>query len=93
MPDAFQVTPATLGTLASTVGRVRDELERTADLGQDVGAALGSDVVASALHHFVTGWHDGRAQICADVGQLSGLLTQAARVYGETESDIAAATS
>lgn len=91
VPDAFAVTPASLGVLAAAVGRVRDELERTADLGQDVGAALGSDVVAGALHHFVTGWHDGRAQICADVGQLSDLLGQAAQVYGETDGDLAAA--
>ena len=94
MPDAargFAVTPASLAVLAAAVGRVRDELSLTADLGLDVGAALGSDVVAGALHHFVTGWHDGRAQICADVGQLSNLLTQAAAVYGETDGDLAAA--
>jgi hypothetical protein len=94
MPDAvrgFRVTPADLGTLASAVGGIREQLERTADLGQDVEPALGSDVVASALHHFVTGWHDGRAQICADVGQLSDLLTQASQVYGETDGDLAAA--
>ena len=93
MPDAFAVTPAALGSLAAAVRRVRDELEGTADLGSDVGAALGSDVVAGALHHFVTGWHDGRAQICADVGQLSDLLNQASRVYGETDGDLAAAMS
>ena len=91
MPEAFAVTPASLSALAAAFGRARDELERTADLGQDVGAALGSDVVAGALHHFVTGWHDGRAQICADVGQLSDLLGQASAVYGETDGDLAAA--
>ena len=96
MPDAargFAVTPASLALLASAVGRVRDELERTADLGSDVGSELGSDVVAGALHHFVTGWHDGRAQICADVGQLSDLLAQASTVYGATDGDLAAAMS
>jgi hypothetical protein len=96
MPDAvrgFQVTPAALGALATAVGRVRDQLERTADLGQDVEPALGSDVVAGALLHFVTGWHDGRAQICADVGQLSDLLSQASQVYSETDGDLAAAMS
>ena len=94
MPDlarGFQVTPASLALLASAVSRVRDELERTADLGQDVGAAFGSDVVAGALHHFVTGWHDGRAQICADVGQLADLLGQASQVYGETDDGLASA--
>jgi hypothetical protein len=96
MPDAvrgFEVTPASLGTLGTAVGRIRDQLEGTADLGQDVGPALGSDVVASALSHFVTGWHDGRAQICADVGQLSDLLAQASQVYGDTDGDLAAAMS
>jgi hypothetical protein len=93
LPDAFAVTPASLGALASAVGRIRDQLERTADLGQDLGPALGSDVVADALSHFVRGWHDGRAQICADVGQLSDLLTQASQVYGETDGDLAAAMS
>jgi hypothetical protein len=96
MPDAargFRVTPASLLVLATAVGRIRDELERAADLGQDFGPALGSEVVAGALHHFVTGWHDGRAQICADVGQLSDLLTQASNAYGETDGDLAAAMS
>jgi hypothetical protein len=93
MPDAFQVAPASLGVLATAVGRIRDQLSLTADLGQDCGPALGSDVVAGALHHFVTGWHDGRAQICADVGQLSDLLSQASQVYGETDGDLAAAMS
>lgn len=93
MPDAFQVTPASLAALGSAVGRVRDQLSLTADLGGDLGAALGSDVVAGALYHFVTGWHDGRAQICADVGQLSDLLAQASAVYGATDGDLAAAIS
>ena len=96
MPTAehgFQVNPAALGALASSVRRIRDQLERTADLGQDCGPALGSDVVAGALHHFVTGWHDGRAQICADVGQLSDLLAQASNAYSETDGDLAAAMS
>jgi hypothetical protein len=96
VPDAargFEVTPASLGLLAAAVGRVRDDLERTADLGLDFDSALGSDVVAGALHHFVTGWRDGRAQICADVGQLSDLLLQASQVYGDAEGDLAAAMS
>jgi hypothetical protein len=94
VPDAargFVVTPASLALLACAVGRVRDDLSLTADLGVDVGPALGSDVVAGALHHFVTGWHDGRAQICADVGQLSDLLTQASQIYSSTDGDLAAA--
>jgi hypothetical protein len=96
MPAAehgFQVNPAALGALASSVRRIRDQLERTADLGHDCGPALGSDVVAGALHHFVTGWHDGRAQICADVGQLSDLLAQASNAYSETDGDLATAMS
>ena len=96
MPDAvreFTVTAAELGTLASTVGQIRDQLERTADLDHDCGPALGSAVVAGALQHFVAGWHDGRAQICADVGQLADLLTQASEVYGATDGDLAAAMS
>jgi hypothetical protein len=90
---AIQVTPASLGALGVAVGRIRDQLALTADLGSDFGPALGSDVVAGALHHFVTGWHDGRAQICADVGQLSDLLAQASTVYGATDGDLAAAMS
>lgn len=96
MPDAvrgFQVTPGELGALATAVARIRDQLERTADLGQDCGPALGSQVVAGALSHFVKGWHDGRAQICADVGQLSDLLAQASNAYRETDGDLATAMS
>ena len=93
MPHTFQVTPASLDALGSAVGRVRDQLSLAADLRGDVGVALGSDVVAGALHHFVTGWHDGRAQICADVGQLADLLSQASTVYAATDGDLAAAMS
>ena len=93
VPHTFQVTPASLDALGSAVGRVRDQLSLAADLRGDVGVALGSDVVAGALHHFVTGWHDGRAQICADVGQLADLLSQASTVYAATDGDLAAAMS
>jgi hypothetical protein len=96
MPDdvgRIQVTPHELGALATAVARVRDQLERTADLGQDYGPALGSQMTADALNHFVSGWHDARAQISADIRQLSDLLAQAATAYGETDGGLAAAMS
>lgn len=94
MPDAvdrFQVTPADLAALAVSVSRIRDELDGTADLVHDLAPALGSDLVASALHHFVTGWRDGRRQICAEVGALSEMLTQAATTYAATDGELAIA--
>jgi hypothetical protein len=94
MADAggsFAVTPESLTALAGSVLRVRDQLDGTADLAGDCSAALGSGVVASALHHFVTGWRDGRAQIGAEVNSLAVALRQAADVYASTDGDLAAA--
>src|SRR5665213_339516 len=94
MPDAaggFAVTPGSLTELAGSVGRVRDHLDGTADLVGDCSAALGSGMVSLALHHFVTGWRDGRAQIGAEVDALAQMLSQASGVYASTDGDIAAA--
>jgi hypothetical protein len=94
MPDAawrFQVTPDELAALAMSVSRIRDELDGTAELVRDVAPALGSELVASALHHFVTGWRDGRKQISSEVSALSQMLTQAATTYAATDGELAAA--
>jgi hypothetical protein len=77
--------------LAGSVLRVRDQLDGTADLAGDCSAALGSAVVAAALHHFVTGWRDGRAQIGVEVDGLASMLRQASEVYASTDGDLATA--
>lgn len=91
MASAIQVTPAELAELATAVGRVRDQLQGTADLLHDYAPAMGSPVVTGALAHFVSGWRDGRKQICAEVDALSQMLAQAAAAYGQTDGDLAAA--
>ena len=71
---AIQVTPGELAELATAVVRVRDQLQGTADLLHDYAPAMGSPVVTGALRHFVSGWRDGRKQICAEVDALSQML-------------------
>jgi hypothetical protein len=88
MPDAggaFQVAPEEL--VRSPVSRIRDQLEG-ADLVHDCTPALGSDVVAAALQHFVSGWRDGRKQICAEVEALADMLRQAATTYAATDGEL-----
>ena len=91
MAPAIQVTPAELAQLASAVARVRDQLQGTADLLHDYAPAMGSAVVTGALAQFVSGWRDGRKQICAEVDALSQMLAQAAAAYAQTDGDLAAA--
>ena len=94
MPDdvgRIQVTPESVVALASSVARVRDQLDGTADLAGDCTPALGSTMVGGALHHFVTSWHDGRAQIGTEVDGLAEMLRQASSVYTATDNDLAAA--
>jgi hypothetical protein len=95
MPDAaggaFAVTPDALLELAHGVSAIRDQLNGTRELVDDVSAALGSHVVASALEHFVSGWRDGRKQISTEVGALSDMLAQAAAAYSDTETSLASA--
>lgn len=95
MPDAavgsFAVTPSALLDLASGVSIIREQLDATRDLVDDVSPALGSPLVAEALEHFVSGWRDGRRQIAAEVAALSDMLAQAAHVYSETDSSVASA--
>jgi hypothetical protein len=85
----FQVVPEELAALASSVYRLREQLDNTSDLVNDCTSALGSDVVALALHHFVTGWRDGRRQIAAELDDLSAMLTQASTTYAATDSELA----
>jgi hypothetical protein len=93
MPDAgsFAVRPDELRELAGAVSRIRDQLDATRDLVDDVSPALGSPVVESALHHFVSGWRDGRKQISTEVSKLSDMLAQAATAYSDTDASIASA--
>ncbi len=91
MESAIQVTPAELAELATAVGRIRDQLQGTADLLHDYAPAMGSSVVTGALAHFVSGWRDGRKQISAEVDALSQMLAQAAAAYAQTDGDLAAA--
>lgn len=93
MPDVgtYAVSPDELQALATAVASVRDQLEATRDLVDDVASALGSHEVASALQHFVSGWRDGRKQISTEVGALSQMLAQAAAAYADTDTSIASA--
>jgi hypothetical protein len=94
VPDyvgTFAVTPAALGALASAVSRAGDQLASTPDLALSCVDSLGSTVVASALSHFVSGWHDGRAQICSEVAALASALGEASVTYSATDGDLAAA--
>jgi hypothetical protein len=91
MAAGFEVTPAALATLSASAAGIRDRL--SVGVRVDCGPALGSAVVAAALSQFVSGWRDGRAQICAEVSDLSSALAAAASAYAATEGDLAAAIS
>ena len=91
MADGFAVAPSELLELAQGVSMIRGQLEATPDLVADLSSALGSSEVAGALHHFVSGWRDGRKQISTEVGALSDMLSQAAEAYYSTDSSIASA--
>lgn len=95
MPQAYvgpyTVTPELLVDLAQRVLDVQAYLDETPDFVDQIEGALGSEVVTSALHHFVSGWHDGRKQISNEVGELAEMVAQAAGVYADTDSCLAAA--
>ena len=94
MPDLgnpIVVSPPALATLAAGIRAIGVELDATPDLVSDGESALGSAVVADALARFVSGWRDGRRQICTEVGALADMLAQASRIYAETESATCAA--
>ena len=93
MPQAYvgpyTVTPELLVDLAQRVLDVQAYLDGTGEFVDEIESALGSDDVASALHHFVSGWRDGRKQISTEVGELSDMIAQAANVYADTDSCLA----
>jgi hypothetical protein len=89
--DGFAVVPGLLVDLAGGISDVQAQLDATRDLTDDVGPALGSDVLVAALDHFVSGWRDGRKQISTEVGALAAMLTQAAAGYSDADSALAAA--
>jgi hypothetical protein len=91
MAEGFEVTPAALAALSASAAGIRDQL--SVGVSVECNPALGSAVVAAALGQFVSGWRDGRAQICAEVSDLSSALAAAAAAYASTEGDLAAAIS
>jgi hypothetical protein len=89
--DGFAVMPGDLRDLAQGASMIRSQLEATPDLVADLSGALGSPEVAGALHHFVSGWRDGRKQISTEIEALSDMIAQAAEAYCSTDSSIASA--
>jgi uncharacterized protein YukE len=87
----FAVTPARLRDLAGKVAAIHAQLDGVRAVAGDVSTAFGSDIVATAFEHFVTGWRDGRRQIAQEVDALSRMLEQAAQVYGDTDASLATA--
>jgi uncharacterized protein YukE len=88
---SFAVTPGRLRELAAEVAAIHGHLDRTRAVAADVSSAFGSDLVATAFQHFVTGWRDGRRQIAQEVDALSRMLEQAAQVYKDTDASLATA--
>lgn len=88
---SFAVTPGRLRELAAEVAAIHGQLDRTRAVAADVSSVFGSDLVAAAFQHFVTGWRDGRRQIAQEVDALSRMLEQAAQVYKDTDASLATA--
>lgn len=88
---AFAVTPARLRELAAEVAAIHARLDGTKAVATELSGAFGSELVAAAFEHFVTGWRDGRRQIAREVDALSRMLDQSAHVYADTDSSLATA--
>jgi hypothetical protein len=88
-PVEFFVDFEELARLHTELQELADELAeislRTVDA--DAGAMGGADV-ADAVHHFVTGWRDGRRQIAANIGACQVYVHQALDAYLEVENGI-----
>lgn len=80
-----------LQTLASTLERVKDGLDRTRDVIDDAESELGSNDLANALDDFEDHWDDGRGRIKKNIDGTVEALTQSAQAYIDTDVELAAA--
>jgi hypothetical protein len=77
-----------IGQLVTSLGRIHDGLAGAADEMRDGGYGTGSDAVYAALHHFQTGWKDGRKTIIQEVGDLAQAARGSAEAYLNAEDSI-----
>jgi GAF domain-containing protein len=77
-----------IGQLVGSLGRIHDGLAGAPDEMRDGGYGTGSDAVYAALHHFQTGWKDGRKTIIQEVGDLAQAARGSAQAYAQAEDSI-----
>jgi hypothetical protein len=78
-----------VGQLVAGLGRIHDGLASAPDEMRDGGYSTGSDAVYAALHHFQTGWKDGRKTIVNEVSDLGQAARGSAEAYAQAEQSIA----
>jgi len=77
-----------IGQLVGSLGRIHDGLADAPDEMRNGGDGTGSDAVYAALHHFQTGWKDGRKTIVQEVGDLAQAARGSAQAYTQAEDSI-----
>ncbi len=88
MPTTVYVDVVALQGLANQLSTIHDALDSAADDFAEGGDETGSAVVAGALHHFCTGWKDGRRTITDEIGNLVAAVRGAAEAYEHAETQL-----
>ena len=78
-----------LEALVATVKGVQAEMNRTPDLVDAVGEAMGSGDVSGALDHFQSHWHDGRKHLNNSADTMTSMLGESAQAYRRTDDQLA----
>lgn len=89
MADRLIVDTDGLRSLSSTMTSIADSLDATRGLINGVRAEVGSEQVWDALSDFENHWDDGRGQIKKNMTAAREVLDEAARVYDETDAELA----
>ncbi|MGL5826619.1 MAG: hypothetical protein ACRCYU_17685, partial [Nocardioides sp.] len=75
--------------LSATLVRIAGELDATRAVIGAARADLGSNELWDALDDFENNWDDGRDQIKENMTAAREILDEAARVYDQTDEDLA----
>ena len=92
MSGGYEVDPERMRSLIATLDRARERMTSAGNALKDASARdLGSHDIDAAGGRFRDRWEYGIAKIGAFSGTVAEGLTQAERVYAETEQKVAGA--
>jgi hypothetical protein len=89
MADHLRVDLDELTEAGRSLKALREEFDRSGELSDGVGDALGHDGLADAVHDFATNWKYHRQKLGGALDAVADMATESAKTYRETDDQLA----